>query len=143
LKRKDIDLKNQRYKVIVRKGGINREVWKVIKTIALPYWEEVIEGADVGAYIFHAGLLPGISEKPINRFQITNRWKVHVKEKLNIKADFYSLKHSNLDEITELLSIQDAAKMASHTSTKMVEKNYAVGERQRQFERLKNLTNEF
>jgi hypothetical protein len=33
--------------------------------------------------------------------------------------------------------------MASHTSTKMVEKNYAVGERQRQFERLKNLTNEF
>jgi integrase len=144
LKIKDIDLENQRYKTIIRKGGLNREVWKVIKTIALPYWEEVIgKTADAEAYIFHKGLAPQVSDKPINRDQITTRWRVHVKDKLGITADFYSLKHLNLDEVTEILSMEDAAKMASHTTTKMIEKNYAIGEKQRQLERLKHLQNEF
>ena len=64
-----------------------------------------------------------------------------LKKELNITADFYSLKHSNLDEITELLSLKDASIMANHTNTDMVSNVYAVGEKQRQFEKLKKVGN--
>ena len=60
---------------------------------------------------------------------------------LNITADFYSLKHLNLDETTELLSLEDAARMANHKGTKMMSSVYAVGEKQRQFEKLKKVSN--
>ncbi len=79
----------------------------------------------------------------IRRDQISRRWKEHVKEKLKINCDFYSLKHLNLDETTELLGKEAAAEMASHTTTKMVEKHYAVGEKARQLQRLKEIDNRF
>lgn len=143
VKAKDVDISNQRYKVLIKKGGIYREVNRIIKNIALPFWIEALKDAPNEAYLFHKNLTFGIADKPIRADQISRRWKIHVKDKLAIEADFYSLKHSNLDEISELLSIQDAAKMASHTTTRMVEKHYAIGEEQRQFERLKNIANAF
>ncbi|TWP29147.1 hypothetical protein ETU09_04715 [Apibacter muscae] len=144
VKAKDVEIENQKYKVLIKKGGgIYREEYRIIKNIALPFWKEALENASPEAYLFHRGLVPGISEKPIRPDQISRRWKTHVKDKFGIKADFYSLKHSNLDEISELLSVQDAAKMASHNSTRMVEKHYAVGLKERQLERLKNLNNQF
>jgi hypothetical protein len=48
-----------------------------------------------------------------------------------------------LDEIAEQLNIEDAAAMASHTSTNITLKHYAVHEKQRQNKRLKNQTNSF
>ncbi|HRE52209.1 MAG TPA: tyrosine-type recombinase/integrase [Flavitalea sp.] len=143
---KDIDLDRQLYKVTVRKGRA-KEVLKTIKNIALPYWRELIEGADPEDYVFSAGLVPG--KEPIRREQISKRWRIHVKEKLlklyemKIIADFYSLKHLNTTEVTKRLSEEDAARLNSHDSTAMVVKIYDVGREDRQHERLKNVGNEF
>ena len=38
LKKEDIELGNQRYRLEIRKGKEQREVFKTIKTIALPLW---------------------------------------------------------------------------------------------------------
>lgn len=141
LKASDIDLSRQRYKIIIQKGREYREVWKVIKNIALPFWINLLEKAKVNDYVFSVGLEPGVAQ--IQSYQITKRWYRLVKKKLNIEADFYSLKHLNLDETASILDINDASVMASHNSTSITSKYYALGEKQRQTERLKNITNKF
>ena len=114
VKVQEVDIKKQRFKVLIRKGRNSHEEWRVIKNIALPFWIELLEGAKENEYIFSIGLNPG--EKQIIREQITRRWNMHVKKKLGITADFYSLKHLNLDEISGALDIEAAAMMAGHTS---------------------------
>ncbi len=143
LRHDDIDMAGQRFKVLVKKGGAYREEWRVIKNVILPLWEEVYNESEKGQYLFSEGLAPMLRDKPIRREQITRRWKVHVKNPLAITADFYSLKHTNLDETAELLSIHDASKMAGHTSTVITMKHYAVGEKKRQDEKLKGVGNSF
>jgi hypothetical protein len=81
--------------------------------------------------------------KAIRTEQITRRWYTHVKKDLNITADFYSLKHLNTDETAAMLSLEDAAAHNSHTSTVITMKHYAVGEKERQHERLKKVGNKF
>jgi len=49
----------------------------------------------------------------------------------------------NLDEVSSFLNIEDAAFIAGHTSTSMVSKVYAVGEKERQIERVKKISNKF
>lgn len=139
VKAEHVNLKEQKYKVLVKKG-VNYE-WKecVIKDVALPFWNKAVFGARKDDYIFSTGLLPGI--KPLKYNAIRLRWKRNVKTMLNITADFYSLKHLNLDETTEILSLEDAARMANHKGTKMVSSVYAVGEKQRQFEKLRKVSN--
>jgi hypothetical protein len=75
--------------------------------------------------------------------QITKRWKKYVKGGMGITADFYSLKHLNLDETAEALSIEDAAKMAAHTTPVITMEVYAIGEKERQDQRLKKVRNPF
>ena len=141
VKRTDVNLSNQSFKITIQKGTINKEVIRPIKKIALPYWEEAIFSASSDDYIFSKGLEPG--KEPIQSYQITKRWNRHIKKKLGIKEDFYSLKHLNLDQTAEILGIADASQMASHTSTEITTKYYAIGEKQRQIERLKNIENKF
>jgi len=141
LKTEHVNLANQKYRTLIKKGGKYVWVERVIKDIAIPFWIKSLYSAQNGDYVFSRGLVPGTNR--IRREQIDRRWRVHVKEKLNIVADFYALKHLNLDETSALLSIADAAKMASHTSTKMVEQHYAVGETERQLNRLKSIGNAF
>jgi hypothetical protein len=62
---------------------------------------------------------------------------------LKIDADFYSLKHLNLDETASILNIESAAQMAGHTSTVITMKHYAVNEESRKMEKLKRVNNEF
>ena len=97
--------------------------------------------AEEDDFIFSKDLLPGKSA--IQSYQITKRWNRHVKKKLGISEDFYSLKHLNLDETATILGIDDASAMASHTSTNITSKFYAIGEKQRQNERLKKIENHF
>jgi integrase len=63
MKVKDIDLPNQRYKVIIKKGGNYHEVWKTIKTIALPYWIEQLKIATPNDFVFSKGLECGKGKK--------------------------------------------------------------------------------
>ena len=143
LKHEDVDLSGQRFKVLVKKGGGYREEWRVIKDVALSLWDEIIQNSKKGQYLFGEGLVPRLSDKPIRREQITKRWKRHIKVPLGITADFYSLKHSNIDETAELLSINDASKMAGHTTSVITMAHYAVGEKERQHNRLKTVANKF
>lgn len=141
LKVEEVDLKNQFYKTLIKKGKQNIWVKRPIKDIALPIWRKLIFSANIKDFVFSVGLVPG--PESIRREQINRRWKTHVKDKLGITADFYSLKHSNLDEVTEMLSMEDAAFLAGHTTTNMVRQVYAVGEKQRQIERVKKINNKF
>ncbi len=141
LKVDDISLINQRYRVLIKKGKQYKWVERVIKDVAVDIWIKSLYGAKKGDYLFSRGLVPG--PETIRREQIDRRWRTHVKEKLGVTADFYALKHLNLDETAALLSISDAAAMANHTSTAMVEKHYAVGENNRKLMRLQTLNNNF
>lgn len=68
------------------------------------------------------------------------RW--HVKNKLGICADFYSLKHSNLDEVSEMAGLEIAKKLAGHTNINTT-KIYTIGESSRQSEIIKGIKNKF
>lgn len=137
----DINLKNQYFIITIKKGKIIKEVKRPIKDVALPFWKKAIGSATNDDFIFSKGLEPGC--KAIQSYQITKRWNRHIKKKLNIKEDFYSLKHLNLDQTAELIGIADASAMASHSSVNITTKHYAVGEKERQNERLKRIQNKF
>lgn len=137
----DVDLPRQRYKVVIKKGNQQHETWRPIKDIALNLWIEVMATGKEGYFVFSDSLKPG--PRLIRYEQITRRWREHVKIKLGIKADFYSLKHLNLDETAEALDIQAAAAMAGHKTTIITMKHYALGEKERAMERLKKVGNEF
>jgi hypothetical protein len=141
IKGKDIDLERNVFKLTIWKDAIIREVERPIKNVALPFWLQAVAGCTPNDYVFSKGLLPGAT--PIKAYQITKRWYRLIKKKLGITEDFYSLKHLNLDETSALLSINDASVMASHSSSSVTGKFYAINEEQRQAERLKNVNNPF
>lgn len=142
LKVSDVDLTNQTFVVLVKKGRNYTEKIYPIKNIALKYWIHLLDGRfESSDYIFQSNYLPG--PKKMDRSTPTNKWKRVVKDELNIKVDLSSLRHLNLDEITMKRSLSAAAVAGGHTSTIMVQKHYAVRERERQVEYLKSMDNEF
>lgn len=135
VKKEDVSIELQHVKYTIKKGKQYKQVLRPIKDIALPLWKELYEMASPGDYIFSVGLVPGKS--CIRRDQITRRWREHVKKKLDIQADFYSLKHLHTTEVVEALNVQEAAKMNAHTSTAMVVSIYDVNRKSREFEQLR------
>lgn len=140
LKVKDVNLEQQKFKVVFKKGNQSREVFHVIKDLVLDLWAEVVQNANPEHYVFSAGLIPG--DRIIGRERISRRWRMHVKEKLGIDKDFYSLKHLNTDQTAEILGIEDAARHNS-ALVSTTAKHYAVGEGKRSLERIKKLSNRF
>jgi integrase len=138
---KDVDLQNQRFKVIVKKGREQIEKWKVIKNIALPLWIDTMKDCNPADFVFALGFKPGKTK--LRTQLISTYWRKLVKKPLGITADFYSLKHSNSTEIVTLLDEQAAAAMNSHTSTAMVVNIYDTQQENRQAERLRNAPNAF
>ena len=138
LRIENVYLDKSYYQVYVKKGRKKRWVNKVIKDIAMPYWRDQI-GNNLSGYVFSVGLLPG--GHPIRPEQVTRKWKRHVKDKLGITADLYSLKHLNTDEVSAELSLAEAARLNSH-SIQMARKHYAVNEKIREMDRLRALKNE-
>lgn len=141
VRRSDVNLEDQFFIITIRKGNISKETLRPIKNIALEYWKQAVLGAKNNDFIFSRKLIPG--EFSIHSFQITKRWNKYVKKTLGINEDFYSLKHLNLDQTATILDINDASAMASHNSTNITTKYYAIGEKQRQIERLKKIENKF
>ena len=122
LKVSDIDLPNQRYKIIIKKGTRYYETWKSIKNIAMPFWEEQMNGAYIGQFVFSKGLEPGDIE--IDPSQINKRWYRTVKKTLGITADFYSLKHLHTSEVVELLNDKPTRQMVeSHFGAAVASKD--------------------
>ena len=139
LKKEHVDLKKQRYKLVIMKGRKPAEVWKTIKDVALPYWSEVYKKALPGEYLFSAGLMPGKSQ--ISAWQISKRWHTHVMKPLGIRATFYSLKHLHTTEVAQLLGTNAAAEHNSHRGSGMVIKIYDQGHAEREHKKLKGLKN--
>ena len=146
----DVDLKRQRYKLLIKKGTEEREVWKTIKDVALPLWEELLTDGKPGQYVFSRNLKPG--DKSIRPDQVNKKWTKFVVNATDedgkkifpdIRATFYSLKHSNTTETVTLLSEEDAARMNAHQGTGMVRKIYDTNAEERQHERLKKVNNKF
>ncbi|MEE6129678.1 hypothetical protein V2E39_19925 [Chryseobacterium arthrosphaerae] len=153
IQKKHVDLDNQEYKVLIKKG--KQYTWenKVILRAAIPYWREVLsECQDEEDYLFSAGLVPG--EKPISAKQISRRWKRHVKDSDDIKdadgniikvtADFYTHKHLFLDILDEMSNNKlkeidsPAQRMANHT-TNATTGIYTTGRESRKIRDLKEI----
>ena len=137
----DIDFKNQRFRLLIQKGSNYREVWRQIKTVALPYWEEQMKTCKENDFVFSKGLMPGVNQ--IQPYQINKRWYRHVKKKFNIKADFYSLKHLHTTEVVEMINSNEAALHNGHTSTDMVNKVYDIRRVSRNQKNIIDLDNKF
>ena len=142
LQRKDVDLKNQEFTVLIKKGKDYKRVKKVILKQVIELWEEVCKNAKDNDFLFSKKLEPG--EVKIKPYQITLRWKRHVKQSneiklsddtaLTVSADFYALKHAMLDSLpTEL-----AMKLASHTNIRTTS-IYQINQEKRDREELKKL----
>ena len=137
----DVDLKNQQFKVLIKKGRKQRECMKPIKNIALDFWKEQMEGSEKSEFVFSSTFKHG--EFTLQPGAISKKWKLYVKDELKIDVDFYALKHLNLDETSSYLNAEAAAKMAGHTSTVITLKHYLVNEKQREMDKLKKVENKF
>lgn len=140
IKREDVDLQKQIFKIVEKKGRSYREKIGVIKDIALPLWVEVMEEAKPGQYLFGRYLKP--SDAAIDYSQIGKRWKKLVQKPLGIKASFYSLKHSNADDIARLHGLSAAQGFIGHSSDKTTA-IYTTGEAGRRAEVFRRLDNSF
>lgn len=124
VQKEDVDLENQRYKATILKGGLYARVWKIITDDALPFWKELMKIAKTKDYIFSKGLVPGPVK--INAYQVTRRWKRHVKDKMGVTADIYALKHLYSTAVTDAIDQKAAAKMNSHKDERMVDEVYDI-----------------
>ncbi|RLJ34191.1 phage integrase family protein [Chryseobacterium sp. 7] len=159
LQKKDVNLIQQEYKVIIRKGRQYTETIKVILPDAIPYWREILSMCkSENDYLFSKGLVPG--KDPIQPYQITKRWYRLIKQSDNIKdengniikvtEDFYALKHLFLDILDgfkpdplapDYIAIPDInlAKTAASHRTESITNVYTVGKKKRENEALKQV----
>ena len=132
----DVDLAKREFDMIVYKGGKPRRETRAITAPALPLWIEIMnEAADKKQFLFGNHLMP--SNNPNDTHRITGRWRKHVKNKLGIKADFYSLKHLYLDRLAEIGGEKAAQQAAAHKDVRVTLDHYLVNEERRKLERRK------
>ena len=141
VREQDVGIANQRFKITIQKDKEYREVWKVIKDIALPFWKQVMSECNKEDYLFAKGLKPG--KTGIKSYQIGKRWYRQVKKKLNITADFYSIKHLHTTEVVDFLSDIEAARHNDHKGTRMVNTVSDVKRKDRTTRTIKTLNNPF
>lgn len=143
LRAEKVDLISQRFITVVKKRGEPVEVSRVIKDIALPFWEEFMKSASPKDFLFGRHLQP--APKPMNTDQITDRWQRYVKNELGIDKDFYSLKHLHSTEMVDILGEQEGTRQVAehnaHTSEAMVINIYDVRRGERQQQKLKEVNN--
>lgn len=136
LKGRDVDMVEQTYTTIVKKGK-SRWVSRTIRNVAISFWKEQLKDCGPDDFVFSINLLPGATE--INSKQVTRRWRTHVQIPLGIETTFYKLKHLNTDRTLKAVGAKMAAGQNAHVSTKMVEQVYAYNEKKRIHESLKEL----
>ena len=124
-----VDLANQRFTVLVKKGRGGWEwVWKTISWDVRHLWEEIVAEAAQGDFLFAKGLRPG--PVSIHARNISIRWLEKGKKGLGIAADFYEFKHQYTTQVINvaLRKIDEATKVAAehngHKSTKMNKQVY-------------------
>lgn len=154
LKPSMVNLQKQSYRCVVKKRKTWAEVERPIKDVAVKYWEFFLKDCREDQFIFGTRFLP--SDKPMGNDMPTRYWFEYVKapEKdggLNIQKDFYPLKHLNTTETVDyfetMLTGEKPEDMAAiqnaHTSSAMVVTIYDVKNKDRRFEKLKRVPNDF
>ena len=139
LRREDVDLPGQRFKTMIKKGKQNREVWRIIQDVALPYWQDLL--STPGDFVFSWGLKPG--NKQLNFDTITKNWRKWVKIPLGITAEFYSVKHLATTEMVDELGEDSAVLANAHTSAAMVRTIYDLKNKTRMNENIKGKKSKF
>lgn len=140
LKKEMVDLEKQEFTILVKKAKQFVEHIRPITDDILWLWQEVMNEAKAGQYLFSHGLRP--NNKPARRQLAGRWWKELVKEGMGIKADFYKLKHLNTDEVARQEGIELAQAADGHKN-KRTTMLYAVNEQERQRERLKKVEVKF
>lgn len=137
IKRKDVDLDNKRFKVLVKKGRNYEEQWRGINKNALQYWEELYNDSQPKDYIFSYEFSPG--QTKIAARQVSNKWRKYVKKQLGITVDFYALKHLHTTKVISLYNRNLAAGINGHKSNAMNDRHYDVGHKERIIETAKKI----
>ena len=141
LQAKDVNLDDQEYKVIIKKGREYAETMKVILPAALPLWKEVMsEVKSKDDYVFSRSLEPG--PDMVRSYQVTKRWRRLVKLRYDVEADYYSMKHLFLDMLDAQMNNPEnnfSSKMASHRSTAITNSVYLINKQKREREMLKKI----
>lgn len=149
-----VNLERQTYRCVIKKRKTWTEVERPIKDIAVKYWEFFLKDCRDDQYIFGTKFLPG--DKAMGSDMPTRYWLEYVKAPkdkggLNIQKDFYPLKHLNTTETVDYFESiltghkpeEMAAMQNAHTSSAMVVTIYDVKNRERKFEKLKKVPNDF
>lgn len=137
VKKHDVDLNNQQFKILVKKGKEFEEQLRAINNNVLHLWIEICKSAKKDDYIFSYNFSPGTTK--IDAVQVSRKWKKHVKDKLKITADFYSLKHLHTTKVIDLYSRNLAAGINGHKDTEMNDRHYDTLHNRRVLERAKNI----
>lgn len=149
LKVSDVDLKNLRIKYVILKGKKRKEIFRPIPKIAVKYWQEVIGDAPGDHYVFSKGLVPG--EEAIQPYQIHKRYYRLIKAAKkpngqlrfpNIKATFYSLKHSKVSDLADEVGL-DVASHQFGEDVKTLKKHYDTRGKSRHNNKLVEAGKEF
>lgn len=154
VKREHVDLAGHRCLYTVLKGGRPYEVYRPIKDVVLPIWEDILKECASGDYLFSKGLKPG--PVTIRPDQITRRWKKYIKEPkekggLGISAGFYGLKALNTTETLDILNEgyneqqadETMIKQTGHKSPVIMISNYDNNRGNRQHNILVKVANSF
>ena len=137
LKKRDIDIDNQRFKVLVKKGRYNEEQWRGINKNALKYWVELYNASSPGDYIFSYNFCPGPTK--IAARQVSDKWRKYIKNRLGITKSFYKLKSLHTTKVISLYDRTLAAGLNGHKSTKMNDTHYDALHQERIIEQAKGL----
>lgn len=137
VKKEDVFLDEQVFCVSILKGSLSQQQHRVILPDVMHIWKSVLDKAESGDYLFSKDLLPG--KHMINMEQINRRWKRHVKDKLGVTADFYSLKHLHTQLIARQLDTKTASLHDGHTNIGTTKRFY-LGSQLEQLKELNLLT---
>ncbi|SDE51299.1 Phage integrase family protein [Pricia antarctica] len=137
VQKKGLNLKARVFKITVLKGDVYSEEMRALSNNALIFWIEIMEMAKAKTdYLFSSRLVPGAER--MDRDQISRLWKRHIKDKLGITADFYSLKHLHTTMIINEHGKELAANINGHKSSKMNDEHYDLLAKKRLLKVAKN-----
>lgn len=134
LKKSDVNIERQEFRVLVLKGGINTYELRAILPDALPYWEKQLKKTNNTDFLFSYKFNPG--ETQIKAELIYRWWNRNIKHSLKLTKTIYSLKHLLLDKLDE--ANYNAQIAAGHRNERTTE-IYTVGRNKRKLEAQKKI----
>ena len=134
---KDILLKYKEFKITIKKGRSSRQEIKAILPGSYKLWKEIVEQGQGKKHPFGPSFCP--DDQPLRPEVVNRTWKRLIKNELQLpEIDFYSLKHLHTDLVAARFGIETAQTLDDHKDPS-VTGIYAVGEKKRQLEKLKQL----